>query len=577
MAVITEKKLNAYKELIQLNPDGFKEQINTLKNTFPKELGSITPTDISKLSEKQKDELFSKLESFRQKNLVLLPPQSLATGMSIIFADPTKDNFFSETEAQVGNFFKLITSASDEIVNFPAELKNVVGSVSDLSKGFVSQIGNALTDKMEVFVQKGLEGLKQFFFATIPEKLTAIATTIRVQSALMDPVKMIMDKLGCLVGNAAGAIKGAIEDMLTGMVRNIINTPVCAAQQFIGGLVHKITNVIDSLLGPFVGPIEKLMSPIGAVFKIKETIMGGLGIANKIKNLFKCNEATPPVATSNYVIDGGERKDKSDKEQQSSISKAFNAANNAFGRVKDAKDGLLDGIGGGLSKFEENYGEFEVFGSKLGSARDAGIGDCSNTGNEFNCGMPSIEFFGGDGFGAAGKVLMGRFINKFDKEDILGDIERVGSIIGVEMTNRGSGYTEPPLVAFTDSCDKGYGAYGQAIIDYNQNSPTFGQVIAVTITSQGENYPVGEEEDLYVKEVIIEQPGEGYVEGDIIGEFEICGVDSIGGITCVKTPDSPYRDLPRINFNVGTGAVLRPLMTAEIPQTKVVEVIDCVT
>ena len=577
MTAITEKKLEAYKELIKLNPESFKDQIKLLKEKFPEKLGDINPYDIDTLSEKQKDQAFRLLEAYRQKNLVLLPPQSLATGMSIILADPTKDNFFAETEAQVSNFFKLITSAGDEIVNFPAELKNVVGSVSDLSKGFVSQIGNALTEKMEVFVQKGLEGLKQFFFATIPEKLTAIATTIKVQSALMDPVKMIMDKLGCLVGNAAGAIKGAIEDMLTGMVRNIINTPVCAAQQFVGGLVHKITNVIDSLLGPFVGPIEKLMSPIGAVFKIKETIMGGLGIANKIKNLFKCNEATPPVASSKYVIDGGERKDKSDKEQQSSISKAFNAANNAFGRVKDAKDGLLDGIGGGLSKFEENYGEFEVFGSKLGSARDAGIGDCSNTGNEFNCGMPSIEFFGGDGFGAAGKVLMGRFINKFDKEDILGDIERVGSIIGVEMTNRGSGYTEPPLVAFTDSCDKGYGAYGQAIIDYNQNSPTFGQVIAVTITSQGENYPVGEEEDLYVKEVIIEQPGEGYVEGDIIDEFEICGVDSLGGITCVKTPDSPYQDLPRINFNVGTGAVLRPVMTTEIPQTKVVEVIDCVT
>ena len=577
MTAITEKKLEAYKELIKLNPESFKDQIKLLKEKFPEKLGDINPYDIDTLSEKQKDQAFRLLEAYRQKNLVLLPPQSLATGMEIILADPTKDNFFAETEAQVSNFFKLITSAGDEIVNFPAELKNVVGSVSDLSKGFVSQIGNALTEKMEVFVQKGLEGLKQFFFATIPEKLTAIATTIKVQSALMDPVKMIMDKLGCLVGNAAGAIKGAIEDMLTGMVRNIINTPVCAAQQFIGGLVHKITNVIDSLLGPFVGPIEKLMSPIGAVFKIKETIMGGLGIANKIKNLFKCNEATPPVATSNYVIDGGERKDQSDKQQQSSISKAFNAANNAFGRVKDAKDGLLDGIEGGLSNFEENYGEFEVFGSKLGSARDAGIGDCSNTGNEFNCGMPSIEFFGGDGFGAAGKVLMGRFINKFDKEDILGDIERVGSIIGVEMTNRGSGYTEPPLVAFTDSCDKGYGAYGQAIIDYNQNSPTFGQVIAVTITSQGENYPVGEEEDLYVKEVIIEQPGEGYVEGDIIDEFEICGVDSLGGITCVKTPDSPYQDLPRINFNVGTGAVLRPVMTTEIPQTKVVEVIDCVT
>ena len=110
-----------------------------------------------------------------------------------------------------------------------------------------------------------------------------------------------------------------------------------------------------------------------------------------------------------------------------------------------------------------------------------------------------------------------------------------------------------------------------------QGAPHDSAEFSGTITSQGENYPVGEEEDLYVKEVIIEQPGEGYVEGDIIGEFEICGVDSIGGITCVKTPDSPYTDLPRINFNVGTGAVLRPIMTTEIPQTKVVEVIDCVT
>ena len=576
-ANLSVRKLEAYKELIQLNPPDFQKQISTIKAAFPKQLGDITAQDPEKLSKLAKSKYYSLLESYRQKNLVLLPPQSLATGMEIMLADPTKDNFFSETEAQVSNFFKLITAGGSELINFPSELKNVVGSVSDLSKGFVSQIGNALTDKMEVFIQKGLEGLKQFFFATIPEKLTAIATTIRVQSALMDPVKMIMGKMSCLVGNAAGAIKGAIEDMLTGMVKNIINTPVCAAQQFVGGLVHKITNVIDSLVGPFLGPIQKLMSPIGAVFKIKDTIMGGLGIANKLKNLFSCNEATPTVASSKYVIDGGERKDKSDKQQQSSITKAFNAANNAFGRVKDAKDGLLGGIEGGLSKFEENYGEFEVFGSKLGSARDAGIGDCSNTGNEFDCGMPSIEFFGGDGFGAAGKVLMGRFINKFDKEDILGDIERVGSIVGVEMTSPGSGYTEPPLVAFTDSCDKGYGAYGEAIIDYNQNSPTFGQVIAVTITSQGEDYPVAEEEDLYIKEVVIQQPGEGYVEGDEIAGFEICGVNSIGGITCVKTPDNPYRELPKINFNVGTGAVLRPIMTKEIPQTEVVQVIDCVT
>ena len=51
----------------------------------------------------------------------------------------------------------------------------------------------------------------------------------------------------------------------------------------------------------------------------------------------------------------------------------------------------------------------------------------------------------------------------------------------------------------------------------------------------------------------------------------------------LKLMANPYKikhipkELPKINFNVGTGAVIRPILTKEIPQTKVVEVIDCVT
>ena len=95
MALLSTKKLEAYKELIELNPDGFKDQISTIKNAFPKELGDISAIDPEKLDSLSKDRLFAKLESYRQKNLVLLPPQSLATGMEIILADPTKDNFFA--------------------------------------------------------------------------------------------------------------------------------------------------------------------------------------------------------------------------------------------------------------------------------------------------------------------------------------------------------------------------------------------------------------------------------------------------------------------------------------------------
>ena len=156
---------------------------------------------------------------------------------------------------------------------------------------------------------------------------------------------------------------------------------------------------------------------------------------------------------------------------------------------------------------------------------------------------------------------------------------RTGSIIGVNITSPGEGYTEEPIIAFTDSCRQGYGAYGRATIDSNMNSPTYGQIVAITITSPGENYPVDQETDLYVEQIIVEDPGSGYEEGDTIDNFEICGLNSNGGITCVKPNNQPYRDLPRLKVNTitGQGAVLRPIMTRVIPQTKVVEVIDCVT
>ena len=71
----------------------------------------------------------------------------------------------------------------------------------------------------------------------------------------------------------------------------------------------------------------------------------------------------------------------------------------------------------------------------------------------------------------------------------------------------GRGYTEEPIVSLVDNCDQGYGAFGRATIDKDPNSPTFGQVTSVIITSQGENYPVGERLEAYVEEIIVENGG----------------------------------------------------------------------
>ena len=134
-------------------------------------------------------------------------------------------------------------------------------------------------------------------------------------------------------------------------------------------------------------------------------------------------------------------------------------------------------------------------------------------------------------------------------------------------------------MSLVDRCDQGYGAFGRAKIDKDPNSPTFGQVIDVIITSQGENYPVGELTEAYVREIIVEEGGINYTENDVIEDFEICGLDENGSITKVCTNNKAYKKLPNLSVKsvTGTGARLKAVMTSKPRETGVINVIDCIT
>ncbi len=162
---------------------------------------------------------------------------------------------------------------------------------------------------------------------------------------------------------------------------------------------------------------------------------------------------------------------------------------------------------------------------------------------------------------------------------LLDDIKTTGSIIGVDITYPGEGYTSEPIVKFEDNCEQGYGAFGKAQIDKDPNSPTFGQLIGILVYSIGENYPADAPEDSFVDRIVVENGGSGYKLTDKVGDFEICGVDDIGRITKVCTNDRAYRTLPDTSVEsiTGSGAILTPVMTRQRRQTGVITVIDCIT
>ena len=226
------------------------------------------------------------------------------------------------------------------------------------------------------------------------------------------------------------------------------------------------------------------------------------------------------------------------------------------------------------SDFEKEYGAWQVFGNALSEASD--IGPCY-TGNPFKCGAPTVEIFGGGGVNGAGKVILGKFVDRLDTEDIYGAVRRTASIAGVQITNKGSGYSSEPIITFQDNCNEGYGAYGRAHIDHNPQSPTYGQITGITMITSGENYPAEDEQSLFVDTIFIENSGEGYEQDDSLDDFDLEITD--GRVTDVKLRNQiAYNDLPTLNINsaTGVGAVLRPVMSTTRPQGEVIQVIDCI-
>ena len=501
------------------------------------------------------------------------------------------------------------------------DLDTAVSDISDAMEGLTTKISDLLQTKLTDFISSGLSAAKDHIFNTISNPLAAIAQNNAFANAALKPVSGLMKAFGCLGSTIKKALKGTITNLLTNMLKKgFINPLECAVEDFIGSMTGKLASVMDSIVGPLVNPINSLFSIVGKGFgSIKGFIAGGLNILNKVNGLLSCKDDTGKSnchVQTEYKLNGGSKKNESDGKKQNRIAKSINRFSEKLSN--DDETGLIDKMDDKiqnwdgvkrvdqfevqrlLNEFKENNPnatekEIEAERKRIEDNLPEFTPDC-NTGNIFDCGLPRIEFFGGGGEGAAGDVILGNFVNQLDTDlstttftnlageqeqfgSLKEEVQTTGSIIGVDMTFPGEGYTTEPIVSFVDNCDKGYGAYGRATIDKDPNSPTFGQITGILMISEGENYPTGEIGDAFVDRIVVENGGSGYTMEDEIEDFEVCGIDENGAITKVCTNDKPYQSLPSLNVNslTGSGAILTPVMTRKPRKTGVINVIDCIT
>ena len=594
---LDEKQIKYFTTLIQDNPTNspWPDKIKEIKTLYSGQLPdtAVPWTTLQKdnFSSDLSKSYLSRSELYKKSNNPDVKAASATTGKTILTASKELKSFAVKTENALTNFINLATKADDFLLDLPGEIKGVTSIITNAAKGYVGKIGNALSEALIGGIKSGLDGVASKIFGAFKRFKRALPRVINAQSALIKPISAVFKGLNCLGQKVADSLQGAIEDMLTGMVKNVLNAPACAINQFIGAVTAKINSAIDSFVTPLTGGISKILGP---VFKVKNILSKGINLANKIGDFLSCKpkNSTDSKGTNVETIDGTGKKPKDTKEQQNIFNQALNAANAStkfLDKKLDQLDSGVDNIGDvveeKLSDFEKEYGQWSIFGSKVSEAGDTAIGTDCYTGNIFKCGAPKIELFGGDGIGGAGKVLLGNFIDRIDPDDIYGDVRRTASLVGVEITDPGEGYTEAPLVNFTDSCDQGYGAFGEVIIDKNVNSPTYGQITSVVILSEGENYPVDlpadVSDEVYITDIIVENPGTGYENATI--EDKCLTLNTVDGqiVSVEISCQQPYTTLPDITsliVNPGLGAVLRPIMssTPRVLDQAVLESVDCV-
>jgi len=479
--------------------------------------------------------------------------------------------FLNGASGKLGGAFDMISG-----------LDSAVSEISDSMSSLTTSLSSLLEDKLSDYVSTGLMAAKNYIFNTITNPLAAIAQNNAFLTSAFKPIGNLFGAFGCLGSTIQKALKNTIKNLLTNMIsKGLINPLECVVEDFIGTLTNKISSLMDGIIGPLVEPINKLFSFIGNKFgSIKNVLGKGLNIVNKLNGLLNCKESGAKChEVESWTLNKGSSKPDSTKKKQNFITKSIDAGTKKI-------DNIID-------KLDDKIGNIDV--PRIDPITGEEMEVTCNGGNILDCGLPRVEFFGGGGEGAAGNVILGNFIEELDKSisetevvvdgeiqpvgSILEDVKTTGSILGVDITYPGEGYTSEPLVSFVDNCDQGYGAYGRAMIDKDPNSPTFGQLTGVLMLSEGENYPTGEQTDVFVDKIVVEKGGSGYKLDDKIDDFEICGIDENGSITKVCTNDKAYRILPSLAVKsyTGSGAILTPIMTSIRRQSEIIQVIDCIT
>jgi hypothetical protein len=472
-------------------------------------------------------------------------PDNIANGYCVQLAKCENDpvNKISNT---IRNFLRDAKKVLAFAGNLRSEIYAAAGILKELGSLLIGSLMNALTNKLKKLIKDGITA------AIAGSGGLALPSLI----ALGPAMEALMEGMKCLMNKIINGIEGLAVDLLSNIVGQIQNFATCAAEQFCGAFINPLIDQIADGMGSLLKPLEKIISP---AFKVIDFLLGALDAISAIRGLFQCNEENECPKVNGYYV-GGDFCQGDEKEEPSDLDKILNKMSISRGAANLAND------------FEGQFGKWDIFGDGT-TLNDSGLvgatGSCY-TGNPFECGAPNVTIFGGGGAGAVGKAILGNIVD--NTEGLSEAVDKVGSVVGVDLLSGGSGYKTTPFVTISDSCGMGYGGYAKANINAK------GEVTSITVISSGTRYPVTDIIPLGIADAVIENPGSNYSPDDTIDGFDIV-VDGGRIISAKINTAVPVDGLPelKVNTKTGSGAIIRPIINSlPVVEKKLQQVIDCI-
>ena len=520
-----------------------------------------------------------------QESPYYLPPQTANSINQLAWSSVIKDTIQLGTTKPGSKMEKIATELENaikylqDLKSFPnlasnwidAKVEELCDQISQKIQGIATEIVsgavNGTYEKLEPALQKGVGKVYDAAAAAVPtSKSGAHLAGVEAQKATIEPIKQLQKLIPCLIASIIESLGGLISDMVCALLKNVANVVTCVIDQFLGGLLNGIIDLIIAGMSAVLGALSFILSfsnfnLLDTVTQLAESLLG-------ISLSLNCGEEETDPGVEKWTIGSGPTQSSS-----FDINDILDLANNAKKIGSELGLSGLQGIVGPLDFLSPNI-SVPDFNSVLSN--------CFG-GIPIVCNPPSINIFGGGGSGASALPIFG---------SICGG---TGSIIGSILASGGSGYTYPPFVSITDNCGKGYGAVAQSIIEN-------GQVTAIVMNSDGEGYTLGnqpqvgdiigtdggtttftDQQNITISEVLILNPGYNYQSGDAVtdnfgNEYNVV-IDngSIVSITPININDITNLPILRVVSKTGSGAKLKPVFGFRTSfQGEIKQVIDCV-